>query len=95
MGRFAHTLRVRLMREHLGIDVDNLDQAAQSPVSKEPHVSKEEQKPWDPDHEQEQPKSGFTQETTNRHAKKSGHPNETLRFAASTAEKGQSTDHLD
>ena len=25
VGRFAHTLRVRLMREHLGIDVDALD----------------------------------------------------------------------
>jgi phospholipase D1/2 len=23
-GRFAHTLRVRLMREHLGVDVDAL-----------------------------------------------------------------------
>ena len=22
VGRFAHTLRVRLMREHLGVDVD-------------------------------------------------------------------------
>lgn len=26
VGRFAHTLRVRLMREHLGIDVDSLDE---------------------------------------------------------------------
>jgi phospholipase D1/2 len=25
VGRFAHSLRVRLMREHLGIDVDALD----------------------------------------------------------------------
>src|ERR1700733_12511794 len=24
VGRFAHTLRVRLMREHLGVDVDTL-----------------------------------------------------------------------
>jgi phospholipase D1/2 len=24
VGRFAHTLRVRLMQEHLGIDVDSL-----------------------------------------------------------------------
>jgi hypothetical protein len=24
VGRFAHTLRVRLMREHLGVDVDRL-----------------------------------------------------------------------
>ena len=26
VGRFAHLLRVRLMREHLGIDVDALDE---------------------------------------------------------------------
>jgi phospholipase D1/2 len=26
VGRFAHTLRVRLMREHLGIDVDALSE---------------------------------------------------------------------
>ena len=25
VGRFAHSLRVRLMREHIGIDVDSLD----------------------------------------------------------------------
>jgi len=25
VGRFAHSLRVRLMREHIGIDVDALD----------------------------------------------------------------------
>ncbi|KAF8635992.1 hypothetical protein AX15_000154 [Amanita polypyramis BW_CC] len=28
VGRFAHSLRVRLMREHLGIDVDALDEEA-------------------------------------------------------------------
>ncbi|PFH53919.1 hypothetical protein AMATHDRAFT_72945 [Amanita thiersii Skay4041] len=26
VGRFAHTLRVRLMREHLGVDVDGIDE---------------------------------------------------------------------
>ena len=26
VGRFAHTLRVRLMREHLGVDVDAMDE---------------------------------------------------------------------
>ena len=26
VGRFAHSLRVRLMREHLGIDVDGLSE---------------------------------------------------------------------
>ncbi|PPR05355.1 hypothetical protein CVT24_007969 [Panaeolus cyanescens] len=35
VGRFAHTLRVRLMQEHLGIDVDKLDE--QSPPTDYPH----------------------------------------------------------
>ena len=51
VGRFAHTLRVRLMREHLGVDVDALyeeDLMSSEPL-KEPH----EQSPWDPDKEQE------------------------------------------
>ena len=51
VGRFAHTLRVRLMREHLGVDVDALyeeDLMASEPV-KESH----EQEHWDPEGEQE------------------------------------------
>jgi phospholipase D1/2 len=38
VGRFAHTLRVRLMREHVGIDVDALDEddlMANNPVQPE------------------------------------------------------------
>ncbi|GEM08475.1 phospholipase D [Rhodotorula toruloides] len=54
VGRFAHTMRVRLMREHLGIDVDELE-ASEGREELEAHeadhlTSKEEQ--WDPDHEQ-------------------------------------------
>ena len=51
VGRFAHTLRVRLMREHLGVDVDAMyeeDLMANEPV-KAPHDIEE----WDPDVEQE------------------------------------------
>ena len=51
VGRFAHTLRVRLMREHLGVDVDAMyeeDLMASEPV-KHPH----DIEPWDPDTEQE------------------------------------------
>lgn len=51
VGRFAHTLRVRLMREHLGVDVDAMyeeDLMANDPV-KPAH----EQEEWDPDVEQE------------------------------------------
>jgi phospholipase D1/2 len=51
VGRFAHTLRVRLMREHLGVDVDSMyeeDLMAHEPVQ-HPHDIEE----WDPDVEQE------------------------------------------
>jgi phospholipase D1/2 len=51
VGRFAHTLRVRLMREHVGVDVDAIyeeDLMANSPV-KVAH----DQDTWDPEDEQE------------------------------------------
>jgi phospholipase D1/2 len=50
VGRFAHTLRVRLMREHTGIDVDALeDEDLQvHGVTEGGH----EAKAWDPDAEQ-------------------------------------------
>ncbi|KAJ6557347.1 phospholipase D [Mycena vulgaris] len=47
VGRFAHTLRVRLMREHLGVDVDNMEEdhlMARKPVHPE-----HEQEKWVPD----------------------------------------------
>ncbi|KAJ6619535.1 hypothetical protein B0H10DRAFT_2026156 [Mycena sp. CBHHK59/15] len=47
VGRFAHTLRVRLMREHLGVDVDAMDEdylMARKPVKPE-----NEQDKWVPD----------------------------------------------
>ena len=58
VGRFAHTLRVRLMREHLGVDVDALyeeDLMASEPL-KEPH----EQEYWDPEGEQQLGDPGVT-----------------------------------
>ncbi|GLB38253.1 putative phospholipase [Lyophyllum shimeji] len=51
VGRFAHTLRVRLMREHLGVNVDALheeDLMAHGPAQPE-YV----QSTWDPDTQQE------------------------------------------
>jgi phospholipase D1/2 len=54
VGRFAHTLRVRLMREHLGVDVDAMhedDLMAADPVKAE-----HEQDVWDPENEQERGK---------------------------------------
>ena len=51
VGRFAHSLRVRLMREHIGIDVDALDDEdtrAHNNAEGE-HVANI----WDPDMEQQ------------------------------------------
>lgn len=55
VGRFAHSLRVRLMREHLGVDVDAMyeeDLMAGKPVKPETEIEA-----WDPDHEQQSTKS--------------------------------------
>jgi phospholipase D1/2 len=51
VGRFAHTLRVRLMREHLGIDVDALSE--EDLMTHKHSKSEYEQQPWNPglDHE--------------------------------------------
>lgn len=50
-GRFAHTLRVRLMREHIGIDVDALDDddTRTHGTAEGEHVANI----WDPDKEQQ------------------------------------------
>lgn len=52
VGRFAHTLRVRLMREHVGVDVDTLtdgDVSGEKPCRQQAHEQ------WDPNAEQESP----------------------------------------
>ena len=51
VGRFAHTLRVRLMREHVGVDVDAIDE--QDMLAKDPPKEEHQQHEWDPDAEQE------------------------------------------
>lgn len=50
VGRFAHSLRVRLMREHIGIDVDALDDQdfRVHDTSEAGHATDV----WDPDAEQ-------------------------------------------
>ncbi|ORY91608.1 hypothetical protein BCR35DRAFT_316841 [Leucosporidium creatinivorum] len=70
VGRFAHTMRVRLMREHLGVDVDELEAEEgthEDLLKKEtkPEDMKEDEDAWDPDHQQEphgegKPKVGDT-----------------------------------
>lgn len=51
VGRFAHTLRVRLMREHLGVDVDAMYE--DDLMAFEPAKPIHEQDEWDPDAEQQ------------------------------------------
>ncbi|THG97034.1 hypothetical protein EW026_g4898 [Hermanssonia centrifuga] len=50
VGRFAHTLRIRLMREHLGVDVDAMYE--EDLMANEPVQALYEQKEWDPETEQ-------------------------------------------
>ncbi|KAF8610545.1 phospholipase D [Ceratobasidium sp. AG-I] len=58
VGRFAHTLRVRLMREHLGVDVDAMYQ--EDLMANEPKMREDEVKTWDPDNEQKMREEGVS-----------------------------------
>jgi phospholipase D1/2 len=58
VGRFAHTLRMRLMREHIGVDVDALDE--QDLMASDPVKPEHNKEQWDPDTEQEQGQEGVT-----------------------------------
>ncbi|KDQ62566.1 hypothetical protein JAAARDRAFT_171033 [Jaapia argillacea MUCL 33604] len=51
VGRFAHTLRIRLMREHLGVDVDAMDE--EDLMAREPVKPQDQQEEWDPESQQE------------------------------------------
>ena len=59
VGRFAHSLRIRLMREHLGVDVDEMyeeELMASEPIEHEDNIQI-----WDPDQQQKlQEESGIT-----------------------------------
>ena len=50
VGRFAHSLRVRLMREHLGVDVDSMYE--EDLMAAKPQKPEYDQQPWDPDQEE-------------------------------------------
>ena len=58
VGRFAHTLRVRLMREHLGIDVDSLDE--DDLMANDPVQAEGMQSIWNPSAEQVYGKENVT-----------------------------------
>jgi len=51
VGRFAHTLRVRLMREHIGVDVDAMHE--DDLMASEPTKSPDQQSAWDPENEEQ------------------------------------------
>lgn len=55
VGRFAHTMRIRLMREHLGVDVDELEMNEDTDLlDRKPEVPQTMQDAWDPDTEQQE-----------------------------------------
>lgn len=60
VGRFAHSLRIRLMREHLGIDVDGLDSEDNMPSEPRQATPTQDQPAWDPDAEQRVGQPGVT-----------------------------------
>lgn len=51
VGRFARDLRIRLMKEHVGLDVEGLDDLPSQPISTESIHSTETDEVWDPDSE--------------------------------------------
>lgn len=69
VGRYAHTLRVRLMREHLGVDVDAI--AEDQLMTRAPVAPSDEIQKWDPDHEQKEGEEHVDGVTTvkRRHAR--------------------------
>jgi phospholipase D1/2 len=61
VGRFAHSLRVRLMREHIGIDVDALDDEHTRAygTAEGGHVANV----WDPNTEQKSARGSATEKS--------------------------------
>lgn len=51
VGRYAHTLRMRLMREHVGVDVDAIEE--DELMLRKPLAEPQDVALWDPDNEQE------------------------------------------
>ncbi|BEI82309.1 hypothetical protein CcaverHIS002_0301770 [Cutaneotrichosporon cavernicola] len=54
VGRYAHTLRMRLMREHVGVDVDAIED--DELMIRKPVAEAEDVALWDPDNEQDEAK---------------------------------------
>jgi phospholipase D1/2 len=89
VGRFAHTLRVRLMREHLGIDVDAL--LEEDLIANDPQPTHKQQ-PCHPDVEQSKgQKGGVTQVGKSKQKTSTG----IIRTMADAVEQGWSYTTLD
>ncbi|TFY80125.1 hypothetical protein EWM64_g3885 [Hericium alpestre] len=69
VGRFAHSLRVRLMREHIGVDVDAIDE--EDLLKNNPVQHEHEQEEWDPESEQQHGREDIIEER---------HPHESRTF---------------
>jgi phospholipase D1/2 len=85
VGRFAHTLRVRLMREHLGVDVDAMEEeeANMDLLDRDPVKDAEDLEAWDPHDEEEVGNTAITKGKA--HRTRAG---ETANTAASNIKEG-------
>ncbi|KAI0056534.1 phospholipase D [Artomyces pyxidatus] len=59
VGRFAHSLRVRLMREHVGVDVDAMHE--DDLMANDAQKPEDEVEAWDPDREQQHGEEAVTE----------------------------------
>ncbi|KAI8624813.1 phospholipase D [Xylariaceae sp. FL1651] len=67
VGRFAHTLRMRLMREHLGLDVDAItEQERQAEISAEAEFEAEMSQIYDDDYQGLTPESSANAQSSKR-----------------------------
>ena len=89
VGRFSHTLRMRLMREHVGIDVDSIEE--DQLMSREPIAQADEIETWDPDHQQ-QDEDDVTKGITS--VKRRTAMERLRRTAATAVAGGESTLHI-
>lgn len=86
VGRFAHSLRVRLMREHVGIDVDAIEE--DELIGRSPIANEEDLQKWDPDHEQAHGEKVMPGRTTVRRENARGQLMRTLQSIARSTTKG-------
>ncbi|KIK69659.1 hypothetical protein GYMLUDRAFT_992337 [Collybiopsis luxurians FD-317 M1] len=67
VGRFAHTLRKRLMREHLGVDVDAISE--EDLMTNDSEKAERDQEVWDPESQQQYGKEEGVTKLSKSHQK--------------------------